>query len=525
MQGGRVLGKLVAIVGVVGALGLVNCGSSASCAGSSTMCGSTCADTTTDNANCGACGTACSSGEVCTAGKCAASCGGGTKLCGTSCADTNADPNNCGGCGTKCGAGEVCSGGSCGSTCATGQKVCSGGGSSYCATTDTDNANCGSCGNQCPSGEVCSGGSCGASCGDKETACKPTTGSPYCAATASDSLNCGSCGKACPTPANAIPGCSDSACGFACTTGYVDCNGVATDGCEAKLATDPNNCGGCGQACPSGICAGGICSSTGKTAATWETLPATDEDTNFSDFLPTWGAPLYVAGNSGLLAYNPFLATFSATLAAIPDYTDYARLVVDSGSLYAITGGVVSQYDIATNAWSSVLTGVTDNSQNQSTKDGSGIIWSVTTEATPELLRYDISKKAVTYLPLGVVGAAYEVRVAWDPATNKLFIGPNFQSGEFHSYDIKTATLATLTSHPEAYMNDIFCSDHSGHIYAAGNPADGATIWQYTIASDTWAQIPILPFSKGNEGGCTVSADGWLYVSDGETNFARIHLE
>lgn len=112
-----------------------------------------------DNANCGACGAACASGEVCSQGKCDTSCGGGTALCGSSCADTKIDPDNCGSCGNKCGKGDVCSNGKCGTTCDATQTLC-GGNTPYCADTMTDNANCGACGNVCGQGLACTDGKC-----------------------------------------------------------------------------------------------------------------------------------------------------------------------------------------------------------------------------------------------------------------------------------------------------------------------------------------------------------------------------
>jgi hypothetical protein len=46
---------------------------------------------------------------------------------------------------------------------------------------------------------------------------------------------------------------------YACTPGYLDCNGNAADGCEVNSAADVNNCGACGNVCASGICTMGVC--------------------------------------------------------------------------------------------------------------------------------------------------------------------------------------------------------------------------------------------------------------------------
>jgi len=242
-------------------------GDATSCVASSTLCGGSCVDTQNDNANCGACGTACASGQVCSQGKCATSCGGGTKLCGSVCTDTEDDAQNCGTCGTKCGAGEVCSNGSCGSTCASGQTFCGGdGGAPYCASIKTDNANCGGCGIACGAGQVCDNGACASSCGGDDagtdTLCTPDGGAPYCASTKTDNANCGGCGITC----GAGETCQNGACKNACASSDGGLETLCTPDAGvpycASTQSDNLNCGGCGVVCSAGSsCIGGTCKS------------------------------------------------------------------------------------------------------------------------------------------------------------------------------------------------------------------------------------------------------------------------
>ena len=97
-----------------------------------------------------------------------------------------------------------------------------------------------------------------------------------CVSATSDPNNCGACGHVCSFP-NATAMCVNSTCQIgSCNPGFANCNGVASDGCEVNLNTDPNNCGTCGHVCPSGgsclngTCAGGpgaICGTNSQCAS------------------------------------------------------------------------------------------------------------------------------------------------------------------------------------------------------------------------------------------------------------------
>ena len=57
------------------------------------------------------------------------------------------------------------------------------------------------------------------------------------------------CGCSCSLP-NAITACSGGVCNLvACQSGWGDCNGNASDGCEANYSTSVSHCGGCNIAC------------------------------------------------------------------------------------------------------------------------------------------------------------------------------------------------------------------------------------------------------------------------------------
>ena len=243
------------------------------CTGVDQCCPSGCTNISTDPSNCGSCGDVCPHGDTCVGAVCTppASCHGGPvctgvdQCCSSGCTNIDTDPNNCGSCGNQCAYGAPCVGAVCQPTCnggpaCTGVDQCC---SSGCTNTETDPKNCGYCGNVCYSGYTCSYGTCTppASCNGGPVCtgvqqCCPYTG---CTNIDTDPDNCGYCGNVCPT--------NDSCIGAVCTPS-TSCNGgpVCTGGeqcCPSgctNVNTDPDNCGSCGNACvPGGACAGGAC--------------------------------------------------------------------------------------------------------------------------------------------------------------------------------------------------------------------------------------------------------------------------
>lgn len=134
----------------------------------------------------------------------------------------------------------------------------------------TDIDNCGACGTKCAFANAfpaCVNGACVlAGCAPGFSNCDgaPGNGCEVADASfASDPANCGGCGQVC-APAHAKGACANAACTVgACDPGYADCNALAADGCEyatANFANDAANCGGCGKACANGfVCSGGVC--------------------------------------------------------------------------------------------------------------------------------------------------------------------------------------------------------------------------------------------------------------------------
>jgi hypothetical protein len=84
-----------------------------------TECSGACVDLQNDDANCGACGHACTPGSGgCVGGVCSfAACPTGFQSCAGRCVDTRNDPAHCGGCAVACPRWDGCAGGQCTPAC------------------------------------------------------------------------------------------------------------------------------------------------------------------------------------------------------------------------------------------------------------------------------------------------------------------------------------------------------------------------------------------------------------------------
>ena len=128
-----------------------------------------------------------------------------------------------------------------------------------------DPSTCGTCATTCGGADRavagCSDGACTLTCLSTYGDCDANTANGCEVALRTDARHCGACGNLCPNEPNSTPTCTDARCGVACATGYTDCDGDTTNGCEAQVARDPSNCGVCGRRCMAGteICVDGLC--------------------------------------------------------------------------------------------------------------------------------------------------------------------------------------------------------------------------------------------------------------------------
>ncbi len=227
-------------------------------------------------------GNICTEFDSCADGKCK---GGKVKLCDDNNVCTDDDCNPLTGCTVKnnaaacednngCTGGDVCNGGKCkgavgcdvNALCTPGAQsvscVCNKG---YAGTgflcVDVDECKDGSF--KCPANESCAntvGGytcACSANFGD----CNKSITDGCEANLSNDINNCNVCGTICGT-ANAVAKCNTGVCALTCNAGFGDCDGKNANGCELQInGSDNNNCGGCGVVCGGGkSCSAGACS-------------------------------------------------------------------------------------------------------------------------------------------------------------------------------------------------------------------------------------------------------------------------
>ncbi|HET7539378.1 MAG TPA: hypothetical protein VFK05_05880 [Polyangiaceae bacterium] len=236
--------------------------------------------TDTDLTNCGACGKKCTvtnGTAVCVDGTCQAqTCTAPYADCNNNGSDgcetnTTTSQTHCGACtgnAVNCDTAFPHAVGKCENSvctkkaCATGYDDCDSVESNGCESNlNTDANNCGTCKKACSgagaAGPNCFGGVCSPMCTGGMLVCSGNPDNGCLINSATDENNCGGCGPnaqyVCDNSANAHLGaqgnqCQSGKCKPQCDTTnfYADCDSNPNNGCEKSVATDVNNCGGCG---------------------------------------------------------------------------------------------------------------------------------------------------------------------------------------------------------------------------------------------------------------------------------------
>jgi hypothetical protein len=245
------------------------------------------ADIATSILNCGACSAPCSNinngSRACANGLCSYVCATGYTDCNgpqAGSADdgcetwTAGDVLNCGVCGKACTnqhGGTTCLSGVCTPQCAAGWKDCNANPSDGCEASIWSTSNCGNCGTACTNGHgttSCPAGVCVPACANGWSDCDNNPSNGCEASTTSDSYNCGGCNNVCQTNTGTVSNaCVAGACVPTCASGYGDCDGKGSNGCEISLGNSYGNCGTCGHSCAAPyattVCSTGTCAIVG----------------------------------------------------------------------------------------------------------------------------------------------------------------------------------------------------------------------------------------------------------------------
>lgn len=252
-------------------------------------------------------------------------------LCET---EVGTDANNCGACGNAC----VVNHGTAGcqnsqctvESCDTDWGDCDGDPTNGCESfLPTDPENCAGCGNVCDpasSGQpVCNDGTCSEkACLSFLSDCNNDSSDGCEAFISADVNNCGYCGRVCELP-NAVATCSQSECAIeSCIAPFEDCDGIAGNGCETDTTKDNAlHCGACGRACSlaqasSAVCIAGVCGAvcdSGFGDCSQPTAPDPDD-----------GCELDVRGDPQNCGSCGFVCTLQDAVAGCAD----SQCVVDS---------------------------------------------------------------------------------------------------------------------------------------------------------------------------------------------------
>ncbi|MEZ4221461.1 MAG: hypothetical protein R3B13_11090 [Polyangiaceae bacterium] len=162
------------------------------------------------------------------------------------------------------GASGAGAGGTGGGTCSTTQKECPSG----CVSKSSTQFGCASTScDPCPffanATASCQAGACVPSCQSGFGNCDGVA-SNGCESAVSSVANCGACHRTCSTTNTMAIACSNAKCAPTCSTNFGDCTTPSAsspdNGCETNLLTSKSHCGACGRACSGSLsCDAGAC--------------------------------------------------------------------------------------------------------------------------------------------------------------------------------------------------------------------------------------------------------------------------
>ena len=258
----------------------------------------------------------------------------------------------------------------------------------------------------------------------------------------------------------------------------------------------------------------------GTFASSWETLDDPLQHLySVQSYHPSDMDYIYNMYDTTGQQYDPATDSWTTLSSTAPYSSPWTSMAPVDGDLWMIRNSSVYHYAPDTDTWTTVTSVYGGDDLNMTESDEYGVVYGHTDYG--DMVSYDTGTGSLDYFTTGL-GSQYETRMGYDPDERAIFFGA-YNASSLYRWGIDDGTVTTMTSIPESQLNDIFCSDRSGHIYAAGN-SSGTSMYQYDVATDSWSSIPSLPSDHGNNGSCTVSEDGWLYVGSG-SNMKWYRLE
>jgi len=234
----------------------------------------------------------------------------------------------------------------------------------------------------------------------------------------------------------------------------------------------------------------------------------------FSDISPIGAGAIYSISSSSLYKYTISSASWSTVATTAPvSFGGWNGPAWIGNNLYFLYSGSAYRYDMGANSWATLATGLPSTSYNDNARDVAGNIYTI--DANAKVIQFTPATNGWREIaPTVSIGGISEPHIAYDSCSGLLYLVPSFGGTGLFSMNPADGTTVQLASIPSGQISDGFCSDNSGHLYAAGT-AMGQQFYQYNISSNSWSALPTPPASVGNCGSCSVGDDGKLYFVGG----------
>jgi hypothetical protein len=277
-----------------------------------------------------------------------------------------------------------------------------------------------------------------------------------------------------------------------------------------------------------GVDAAGADAGADAGPAMWEVLtsPAGPLYGGYTDHTPAGASSFYSLAGASIppfARYDVSARTWTALPGpALADMRMFFSSPAWVGNaLYTLAMTNVYRYDIAAGTWTT-LASVASMNQAQSTHDDAGHVFAVTSD--DRIATYDIASNMVSYQPFGRSAPVTVPRIAWDAPSARLYVMPSIVTPDLYSFVPATGAITTLAPMPGTTSAPELCGDRTGSLYGTTNTPGDTHMWRYDIPTNTWLSMPDLPFPHGQNGSCTVSDDGYLYLGADPPALARIRV-